>query len=148
MPTPTRIAVAGATGRVGRHVVELLEVSGRDVVPMSRSMAVDVVTGDSLTNALSGVECIIDASSGSAASSAGAARPTPEAAREFFTASARNLHQVGLKAGVQRMVEVSVIGIDLFTAGYGAAKLAHEIAMLTGTPSTLRSRSSSSFRNR
>jgi hypothetical protein len=91
-----------------------------------------VVTGKGLTEALSGVECIIDASSGSAASSAGDPRPSPEAASEFFAASARNMHEIGLKAGVQRMVEVSVIGIDLFTAGYGAAKYAHEVAMLAG----------------
>jgi nucleoside-diphosphate-sugar epimerase len=127
-----KIAVAGATGRVGRRVVELLEASGHDVVPMSRSTGVDVVTGEGLTEALSGVECIINASSGSAASSAGDPRPSPEAASEFFAASARNMHEIGLKAGVQRMVEVSVIGIDLFTAGYGAAKYAHEVAMLAG----------------
>jgi uncharacterized protein YbjT (DUF2867 family) len=33
---------------------------------------------------------------------------------------------------VQRIVVVSIIGTDRFTAGYGAAKLAHERAMLSG----------------
>jgi hypothetical protein len=90
---------------------------------------VDVVTGEGLAEALAGAECVIDAATGSAR---GRERRTPTAAREFFTASARNLHELGQKAGVQRMVEVSVIGIDHFTAGQGAAKHAHEKAMLAG----------------
>jgi uncharacterized protein YbjT (DUF2867 family) len=32
-----RFAVAGATGRVGRHVVEVLRGAGHEVVPISRS---------------------------------------------------------------------------------------------------------------
>lgn len=39
-----KIAVAGATGRVGRHVVDVLEAQGHDVVGMSRSLGVDVVS--------------------------------------------------------------------------------------------------------
>jgi nucleoside-diphosphate-sugar epimerase len=55
-----KIAVAGATGRVGRHVVDVLNSGGHDVVPMSRSVGVDVITGDGLAAALAGVECVID----------------------------------------------------------------------------------------
>jgi hypothetical protein len=40
-----RIAVAGATGRVGRRVVDVLEAGGHDAVAMSRASGVDVVTG-------------------------------------------------------------------------------------------------------
>jgi uncharacterized protein YbjT (DUF2867 family) len=58
--------------------------------------------------------------------------PDQEAATTFFTAAARNLHEAGARAGVQRMVVVSIIGCDRFTAGYGAAKVAHERAMLSG----------------
>ena len=58
-----RIAVAGATGRVGHHAVEVLEAAGHDVVPMSRSTGVDVVTGEGLSDALAGVEVIVDAAS-------------------------------------------------------------------------------------
>jgi NAD(P)H-binding len=129
MPASMRIAVAGATGRVGSRVVELLEASGHDVVPMSRSTGVDVVTGEGLAEALTGAECVIDAASGTAR---GLQRRTPEAARAFFTASARNLHEIGQMARVRRMVEVSVLGIDHFTAGQGTAKHAHENAMLAG----------------
>jgi nucleoside-diphosphate-sugar epimerase len=50
-----KIAVAGATGRLGSHLVEVLEAAGHDVVPMSRSSGVDVVTGEGLSEALAGV---------------------------------------------------------------------------------------------
>jgi uncharacterized protein YbjT (DUF2867 family) len=124
MQAPTKIAVAGATGRVGSHVVDVLEAGGHDVVAISRSRGVDVITGDGLVDALAGVECIVDAASG--------ASPEQEAATEFFTMEARNLHEAGKRAGVQRMVVVSIIGCDKFTGGYGAAKVAHERAMLSG----------------
>ena len=119
-----KIAVAGATGRVGRHVVDLLEERGHDVVPISRSVGVDVVTGQGLAEALAGVETVIDAATG--------ATPEQQAATEFFTAATRNLQQLGEQAGVQRIVVVSIIGIDRFTAGYYTAKQAQEQAMLAG----------------
>jgi uncharacterized protein YbjT (DUF2867 family) len=119
-----RIAVAGATGRVGHHAVDLLEAQGHDVVPISRSRGVDVITGDRLAEALAGVEVVIDAATG----------PSPEqqAATEFFTTAARNLQEIGERSGVQRIVVVSIIGTDLYTGGYGAAKQAHEQATLSG----------------
>jgi uncharacterized protein YbjT (DUF2867 family) len=113
-----KIAVAGATGRVGRHVVEILAARGHEVVPMARSTGVDVITGDGLAEALAGVECIVDLATG----------PTPDeqAATEFFTTAARNLQEQGREAGAQRIVVVSIVGIDRFTSGYNAAKLAQE----------------------
>jgi hypothetical protein len=120
---PRKIAVAGATGKVGRHVVDVLTERGCDVVAMSRTTGVDVATGDGLAGALGGVECVIDAASG----------PTDQqGATGFFTAAARNLHTAGRRAGVRRMVVISTIGCDRFTAGYMAARFAHEQAMLAG----------------
>jgi uncharacterized protein YbjT (DUF2867 family) len=124
MPARRKIAVAGATGRVGRHVVDVVKAGGHDVVAISRSQGVDVVTGDGLADALAGVECVIDVATGPS--------PEQEAATEFFTAAARNLQEAGQRAGVRRIVVVSIIGTDRFTAGYGAAKIAHERAMLSG----------------
>jgi uncharacterized protein YbjT (DUF2867 family) len=121
---PAKIAVAGATGRVGRHVVDVLEARGHEVVRMSRATGVDIATGDGLDEALDGVEAIVDA----------ATYPTPDqqAATEFFVTATRNLQAAGERAGVQRIVVVSIIGTDKQTAGYGAAKAAHERAMLEG----------------
>jgi uncharacterized protein YbjT (DUF2867 family) len=119
-----RIAVAGATGRVGRHVVDVLRGGGHDVVPISRSNGVDVITGDGLAAALEGVEIVIDTSTGPSAEQG--------PATEFFTTATRNLQDAGQKAGVRRLVVVSIIGTDKATAGYGAAKVAHEQAALAG----------------
>src|SRR5262245_15666667 len=119
-----RIAVAGATGRVGRHIVDVLDASGHDVVAIERSKGVDVITGEGLAGALKNVDCIVDAASGSS--------PDQKQATEFFTTEARTLQQAGERAGVQRMVMVSIIGIDRFKGGYQAAKVAHEKTMLSG----------------
>jgi len=119
-----RIAVAGATGRVGRHVVEVLAERGYLAVPISRTDGVDVISGDGLAEALEGVEGVIDAATG----------PSPEqgAATEFFTTAAANLQQAGARAGAKRIVMVSIIACDRFSGGYGAAKVAHEQAALAG----------------
>jgi len=60
-----KFAVAGATGRLGRHIVDRLERDGHDVVAMSRSQGVDLVTGEGLDAALDGVDVVIDAATGS-----------------------------------------------------------------------------------
>src|SRR5215211_1946324 len=119
-----KIAVAGATGRVGRPTVEVLEAAGHDVVPMSRSTGVDVVTAENLSEALAGVECIVDAASW----------PTNEQkpATDFFIAASRNLQAEGERAGVKRIVIVSIIGADRATSGYIASKVPHERAMQSG----------------
>ncbi len=123
MQEKTRIAVVGATGRLGHHVVDVMKAA-HDVVPISRSQGVDVFTGKGLAEALSGVQTVIDVST----------FPTPdqEAATEFFSTAAHNLHEIGERAGVERMVEVSIVGTDKYAAGYSVAKVAHEKAMLTG----------------
>lgn len=119
-----RIAVAGATGRVGHHAVDVLEEHGHDVVAISRSRGVDVITGEGLAEALSGVESIIDAATGPS--------PEEEPATRFFTTAARNLHEAGQRNDARRIVVVSIIGTDKFTGGYGAAKKAHEQAHAAG----------------
>jgi uncharacterized protein YbjT (DUF2867 family) len=124
MQAAKKIAVAGATGRVGRHVVDVLTARGHEVVPMSRSSGVDVVTREGLAEALAGVECIIDVAS--------TPSPEQEEATAYFTTAARNLQEFGVRAGVQRIVAVSIIGTDRFTGGYGVAKVVHEEAMLAG----------------
>ena len=85
MQQNSKIAVAGATGRLGRHIVDILESRGYDVVSISRSNGVDVITGEGLDEALSGVDTIIDAATGPS--------PDQQAATEFFTTSARNLQR-------------------------------------------------------
>jgi uncharacterized protein YbjT (DUF2867 family) len=119
-----KVAVAGATGRLGRHLVELLDARGHDVVPISRADGVDLISGEGLAGALAGVDSIVDASN---APSSG-----QTAATRFFTTAVRHLQTFGARAGVRRLVVVSIIGCDRFVAGYYAAKRAHEQAALEG----------------
>jgi uncharacterized protein YbjT (DUF2867 family) len=124
MEAPQKIAVAGATGRVGCHVVDVLEERGHEVVAISRSKGIDVITGEGLADALTGVDGIVDVATGPS--------PEEEAATEFFVTASGNLHEAGQRAGVRRMVVVSIVGVDRFTGGYSAAKLAHEAAAQAG----------------
>jgi uncharacterized protein YbjT (DUF2867 family) len=119
-----KIAVVGATGRAGHHTVDALEEQGHEVVAISRSRGVDVITGEGLAQALVGVDCIVDAATG----------PSPEqqAATDFFVTAAENLQQAGARAGAKRIIVVSIIGCDHFPGGYGAAKVAHEQAIQSG----------------
>ena len=119
-----KVAVAGATGRVGRHIVEILEERGHQAVHISRSEGVDIISGEGLDAALAGVEAVIDAATGPS--------PDKDESIAFFTTAARNLHAAGTRAGVDRLVTVSIIGIDDFVGGYSAGKLAHEQATLAG----------------
>jgi uncharacterized protein YbjT (DUF2867 family) len=121
---PKRIAVAGATGRVGRHIVSVLTEQGHHVVPIARSAGVDVITGKGLGDALAGAECIIDAATGPSAEEG--------AATEFFTTAAANLQREGADAGASKLVVVSIIGVEHFSGGYGRAKVAHEQAAREG----------------
>lgn len=120
----TEFAVAGATGRLGRHVIDVLAERGHDVVPMSRATGVDIFTGEGLAEALTGVDVIIDV--------AAWRESDEEKATEFFRASARNLHEAGQQAGVGLIVIASIIGIDKAGAGFAAAQKVHERDNLAG----------------
>jgi uncharacterized protein YbjT (DUF2867 family) len=124
MASKEKIAVAGATGRLGRPTVEILRERGHEVVPISRGDGIDVITGEGLGAALEGVDLIIDAATG----------PSPDQAQatEFFTTAARNLQQAGAEHGVGGIIVVSIIGTDHFNSGYNAAKVAQERAHLDG----------------
>ena len=124
MQASMKIAVAGGTGRVGRHVVDVLEGRGHEVVSIARSTGVDVITGEGLDNALAGATRIVDVATGPS--------PEQEAATEFFTTATRNLQDAGARAGVEEIIVVSIIGTDRFPEGYGVAQMAHERAMLAG----------------
>ena len=108
-----RIAVLGATGRVGSHIADVLRERGHEVVPMSRATGVDVTTGAGLDELLAGVQVIVDAATSPS--------PDEQEATAFFTASARNVQDAAARAGVERIVLISIVNTDRNTGGYGAA---------------------------
>ncbi|MEJ3741969.1 NAD(P)H-binding protein [Actinomycetes bacterium KLBMP 9797] len=98
-----RIAVAGATGNIGNRTVAVLERAGHEVVRISRSLGVDLSTGDGLDGALAGVEAVVDASNGPAVD--------PAETVAYFGTATRNLLAAEERAGVRHHVLLSIVGI-------------------------------------
>src|SRR5687768_3386988 len=113
-----RIAVAGATGVVGRHVVSELRRRGHDAVPLARSHGVDITRLDGLAGHLAGAEAVID--------TLGITTTRRRPATDFFTTTTRNLLHAEDEAGVERHVLLSIVGIDGSSFGYYRAKVAQE----------------------
>lgn len=119
-----RIAVAGGTGVVGRHVVEAAESAGHDAVVLSRARGVDVLTGSGLEQALAGADAVIDVTNTTTLSAAKAIR--------FFETATATLLAAERRAGVGHHVALSIVGIDAIDASYYAGKLAQERAVAAG----------------
>jgi uncharacterized protein YbjT (DUF2867 family) len=99
-----RVAVIGASGQVGSMVVTALERDRHDVVSISRSTGVDVESGIGLTEALEGVEVVVDVINN---------RSQEEAEIiAFFGAATRNLLAAEQRANVRHHVLLSVVGLD------------------------------------
>jgi uncharacterized protein YbjT (DUF2867 family) len=104
-----RIAVAGATGNIGARTVAALEREGHDVVRISRSLGVDLLTGQGLDAALAGVDAVVDAIS---------APPVgPDETREYFATTTTNLLESEQRAGVRHHVLLSIVGIHRIDGG-------------------------------
>lgn len=119
-----RIAIAGATGTVGRHVVEAAERGGHEVVRMSRSVGVDILTGAGLAEALQGADAVIDVASVAAASTS--------AAVDFFGTSSATLLAAEKAAGIPHHIALSIVGIDGFRSGYYSGKIEQERVVTSG----------------
>ncbi|MDQ1633543.1 MAG: hypothetical protein QOJ32_352, partial [Frankiaceae bacterium] len=126
----TRVAVAGGTGLVGRHVVDVLRERGDDPVVLSRSAGVDLVSGSGAADALRGCEAVIDVSNVTTT------RRAP--AEAFFGAVTRTLTTAGIEAGVRHLVALSIVGIDRVPFGYYFGKRRQEeLLRASELPSTV-----------
>jgi uncharacterized protein YbjT (DUF2867 family) len=99
-----RVAVAGATGRVGSNTVAVLERAGHQTVPVSRAAGVDAYAGTGLDEALRGADALIDATNTSTQDEAEIV--------DFFGTITRNLLAAGERQGVRHHVLLSIVGID------------------------------------
>lgn len=113
-----RIAIAGATGVVGRHVVDAARERGHEAVVLARSAGVDAETGAGLAAALAGADAVVDVLNVTTLKEAPAVA--------FFEATTRRLLQAERAAGVGHHVLLSIVGIDRAPFGYYAGKLAQE----------------------
>jgi uncharacterized protein YbjT (DUF2867 family) len=113
-----RIAIAGGTGAVGRHVVEAVRARGDDPVVLSRGTGVDLRTGAGLARALIGADAVIDVSSTSTTSA--------RTSLAFFEAATNNLLAAERAQGVVHHVALSIIGVPEAPFGYYAGKARQE----------------------
>ncbi|MGY2075879.1 SDR family oxidoreductase [Blastococcus sp. SYSU DS0828] len=98
-----RVAVAGATGNIGARVVRVLEGAGHEAVRVSRSSGVDLLTGEGLDEALTGVQAVVDVTNSAATE--------VDEALTYFGSATRNLLAAEDRAGVRHHVLLSIAGL-------------------------------------
>ena len=112
-----KIVVLGGTGLIGSKVVKLLRARGHEVVAASPSQGINSITGEGLTEALTGAQVVVDVTNS----------PSFEdkAVLEFFETSTRNVLAAEAKTGVSHHVALSIVGSERLPAsGYLRAKVA------------------------
>ena len=120
-----RLAVAGASGRIGSLTVAALERDGHEVRRISRNEGVDVRSGTGLQPALTGVDAVIDAMNSTASDRADAVA--------FFTTTTENLLAAEERAGVRHHVTLSIAGVHKVEGNaHYAGKRAQEAAVESG----------------
>jgi len=126
-----KITVFGASGQIGRQVVELLTAEGHDVVAASRTSGVDVLTGDGVAGALRDAHVLVDVLNSPSYED--------EPVLAFFSTATRNLVEAAKAAGVAHYVALSIVGVNrLPDSGYMRAKVAQETLIeASGLPYTI-----------
>lgn len=114
-----KIVILGGTGFIGNKVVKLLRARGHEVLAASPSQGINSITGEGLTEALTGAQVVVDVTN--------APSWEDKAVLEFFETSTRNVLAAEVKTGVGHHVAVSIVGCDRLPAsGYLRAKVAQE----------------------
>jgi uncharacterized protein YbjT (DUF2867 family) len=126
-----KIVIIGGTGLIGSKTLKILRNAGHEVVPASPKLGIDTITGEGLTEALTGAQVVMDL--------ANSPSFEDKAVLEFFETAGRNLLAAERAAGVQHHIALSVVGADrLLESGYLRAKLAQEkLIKDSGTPYTI-----------
>jgi uncharacterized protein YbjT (DUF2867 family) len=120
-----KIVVIGGTGLVGSKLVHGLTEHGHDAIAAAPSTGVNTVTGEGLSEALTGAQVVVDVSNS----------PTLDgAAMDFFKTATTNLLKAEAEAGVGHHVALSVVGTDRLApqSEYFQAKLAQERLISAG----------------
>jgi uncharacterized protein YbjT (DUF2867 family) len=102
--TIMRVAIAGATGRIGQLTITALEDAGHQTVRISRRDGVDAYAGTGLADALRGVDAVIDVTN----------TPSQDRAEivDFFGTITRNLLAAEERARVRHHVLLSIVGLE------------------------------------
>src|SRR6188472_2106510 len=114
-----KLVVLGGTGLIGTKLVKLLRSEGHEVIPASPSLGINSITGEGLSEALTGTQVVVDVTN--------ARSWEDKAVLEFFETSTRNVLATEAKTGVRHHVALSIVGCDhLPASGYLRAKVAQE----------------------
>jgi uncharacterized protein YbjT (DUF2867 family) len=114
-----KIVVIGGTGLIGSKLVTNLTEAGHEAVPASPNSGVNTLTGEGLTDVLTGAAVVVDVSNSPSFEDA--------AVLEFFETSTRNMLDAEAATGVGHHVALSVVGTErLPHSGYLRAKVAQE----------------------
>jgi len=114
-----KLVVLGGTGLIGTKLVNLLRSDGHEVIPASPSLGINSITGQGLSEALSGARVVVDVTN--------APSWEDKAVLEFFETSTCNLLASEAESGVSHHVALSIVGCDRLPAsGYLRAKVAQE----------------------
>jgi uncharacterized protein YbjT (DUF2867 family) len=117
-----KIAVAGGTGMVGRHVVASLREAGHEPVVLTRSKGIDLAGGQdavpTVAKAIAGCDALVDVSSMETLSA--------RASKRFFGTVTRTLLEAERAAGVPHHVALSIIGAAEAPYAYYAGKALQE----------------------
>ena len=130
----TTIAVIGATGTVGSRVVSRLTDRAVGVVQIALTYGVDVITGNGLSEALRGVDVVIDVSN---------PMPTDDYSEisDTLTTAARNVVGACTSHGIQRLVVLTNAGIEQAVFDevpyYVAKRAAKDIVLNSQVPATI-----------
>src|SRR5947207_13809196 len=114
-----KIVILGGTGLSGAKLGSLLRSGGHEVIAASPSLGINSITGEGLTEALTGTQVVVDVTNS----------PSFEdkAVLEFFETSTRNVLAAEVKTGVGHNVAVSIVGSDrLLKSGYLSRKMTTE----------------------
>lgn len=117
-----KLAIAGGTGVVGRHVVEVAHTLGHETVVLARSTGVDLVAGSRIDERLEDVDAIVDVTSVQTMSA--------RASMDFFRTVTQHLVTAGRRQGVRHHVALSIIGADDAPFSYYAGKQVQENLVL------------------
>ncbi len=126
-----KIVILGGTGLIGRKLVNLLRSGGHEVIAASPSRGINSITGEGLTEALTGAQVVVDVTN--------APSWEDKAVLEFFETSTRNVLAAEAKTGVGHHIALSIVGCDQLPAsGYLRAKVTQEnLIKASGIPFTI-----------
>ncbi|OAJ69449.1 NmrA family transcriptional regulator [Methylobacillus sp. MM3] len=126
-----KIVVIGGTGLIGKKVVRNLRQIGHDVLPASPNTGVNTITGEGLTEAITGADIVIDVANSPSFEDA--------AVMQFFETAGHNIAAAEQVANVKHHIALSVVGTEnLQESGYFRAKLVQEnLIKRSGIPYTI-----------